>query len=76
MANFFTAWLFSKLRAFCIPWIWPIMLVVVPACIIENQLILHSSNGGFEMWQLEFQAYFVQIGAFIKSIYADQSVGK
>ena len=52
------------------------MLVVVPACIIENQLILHSSNGGFEMWQLEFEAYFVQIGAFIKSIYADQSVGK
>ena len=45
-------------------------------CIIENQLILHSSNGGFEMRQLEFDAYFVQIGAFIKSIYADQSVGK
>ena len=58
MANFFTAWLFSKLRAFCIPWIWPIMPVVVPACIIENQLILHSSNGGFEMWQLEFRSIF------------------
>ena len=54
------------------------MLVWFPnssaTCIIENQLILHSSTGGFEMrWQLE---YFVEIGAFIKSIYADQSVGK
>ena len=31
------------------------MPVVVPNCIIENQLILHSSNGGFEMrgsWNL------------------------
>ena len=76
MANFFTAWLFSKLRAFCIQWIWPIMLVVVPqlfsrlqlACIIENQPILHSSNTQMRR-QLE---YFVEIGAlaFIKSIYA------
>ena len=51
--------------------------------VLENNQISsqHSSNNeGFEMWwQLGFltlSAYFVEIGAFIESIYSNQSVGK
>ena len=63
MANFFSARLFSKLRAFCIQWIRPIMPVwwqskSLQLRVLENNQISsqHSSNNeGFEMWwQLVF----------------------